>query len=43
MVSDGFAKSLYYDDLGIRFTLPLKGPLAGRVAALRVVPAGAPQ
>lgn len=39
-VSDGFAKSLYFDEQGIRFTLPLKGPLAGRVAALRVVPPG---
>ncbi|MBI2350447.1 MAG: hypothetical protein HYV00_03030 [Deltaproteobacteria bacterium] len=40
-VSDGFAKSFYFDQQGIRFTLPITGPLAGKVAALRVVPPGA--
>ncbi len=39
-VSDGVAKSLYFDRQGIRFTLPLRGPMAGKVAALRVVPPG---
>jgi len=37
-VSDGFARSFYFDQQGIRFTLPTTGPLAGKVAALRVVP-----
>jgi hypothetical protein len=40
-VSDGFAKSFYFDQQGIRFTLPITGPLTGKVAALRVVPPGA--
>jgi len=40
-VSDGFAKSFYFDQQGIRFTLPITGPLAGKVAAFRVVPPGA--
>jgi len=39
-VSDGFAKSLYFDQQGIRFTLPITGPMAGKVAALRVVRPG---
>lgn len=39
-VSDGVAKSLYFDRQGIRFTLPIRGPMAGKVAALRVVPPG---
>lgn len=38
--SDGVAKSLHFDQRGIRFTLPLRGPMAGKVAALRVVPPG---
>lgn len=36
-VSDGFAKSLYFDQQGIRFTFPSRGPMAGKVGALRVV------
>lgn len=39
-VSDGFAKSFYFDRQGIRFTLPITGPMAGKVAALRVVRPG---
>ena len=39
-VSDGFAKSLYFDRQGIRFTFPIRGPMAGKVGALRVVPPG---
>jgi hypothetical protein len=36
-VSDGFAKSLYFDQQGIRFTFPTRGPMVGKVGALRVV------
>ncbi len=39
-VSDGFAKSLYFDQQGIRFTFPIRGPMAGKVGALRVVRPG---
>ncbi len=39
-VSASFAKSLYFDQQGIRFTLPIRGAAAGKVAALRVVPPG---
>lgn len=39
-VSDGLANSLYFDQQGIRFTLPIRGAAAGKVAALRVVPPG---
>jgi hypothetical protein len=35
--ADSVAKSLDYDPRGIRFTLLIKGPMAGRIGALRVV------
>lgn len=38
IVSDDFARSLYFDQQGIRFTFPTRGRMAGKVAALRVVP-----
>lgn len=36
-VADAFAKSLYFDRQGIRFTVLVSGRLAGKVAALRIL------